>query len=55
MRLAGMSSRNPAAVRRNPLLRSLGFEVSLIEGGRADTPYFNIPNFEVRWRAPDAT
>lgn len=55
MRLAAVSSRNPAAIRRNPLLRTLGFDVSLIEGGRADTPYFNIPNFEVRWRAPDAT
>lgn len=54
MRLAGMSSRNQAAVRRNPLLRRLGFEVSLISGGRVDTQYFNIPNFEVSWRESDA-
>jgi hypothetical protein len=55
MRLAGISSRNPAAVRRNPLLRSLGFEVSLIAGSRADTHYFNVPNFQVTWRDRDAT
>ena len=55
MRLAGISSRNPAAVRRNPLLRSLGFEVSLIAGSRADTEYFNVPNFQVTWRDRDAT
>lgn len=54
-RLAGITSRNPAAIRRNPLLRSLAFDVSLIEGKRADTAYFNTPDFKVSRRHRDAT
>lgn len=55
IRLAGIATRHPASVRRNPLLRNLGFDVALIEGERADTTYFNTPNFTVTRRLDDAT
>jgi hypothetical protein len=55
MRLAGISSHDPASIRRNPLLRNLGFDVALIDGARADTAHFNTPNFKVTRRAQDAT
>lgn len=54
-RLAGITNRNPAAIRRNPLLRSLEFDVSSVEGKRADTSHFNTLDFKVTRRKPDAT
>ncbi|MCA3000635.1 MAG: Wadjet anti-phage system protein JetA family protein [Burkholderiales bacterium] len=55
MRLAGMSSRNRGAIQRNPLLRRLGFDMAMKPGSRVDSQFFNVPNFEVTWREPDAT
>ena len=55
MRLAGISSHDPASMHRNPLLRNLGFDVALVEGERADTAHFNTPDFKVTRRAHDAT
>jgi hypothetical protein len=53
-RLAGVTTRNPAAIRRNPLLRGLEFYVSAIEGQRADTTHFNTLDFKVTRRKRDA-
>lgn len=45
-RLASISTHDPGALKRNPLLRKLGFSaVSAESSQRADTKYFNTPDF----------
>jgi len=45
-RIANISTHDPGALRSNPLLRKLGFTaVSAGPGQRADTKYFNTPDF----------
>ncbi len=45
-RLASISTHDPGALKRNPLLRKLGFSaVSAGSNLRADTTYFNTPDF----------
>ncbi len=47
-RLASISTHDPEALKHNPLLRRLDFTASLTEPGkRADTPYFNTPDFAI--------
>ncbi|MDO8926515.1 MAG: DUF5716 family protein [Sideroxyarcus sp.] len=55
LRLAGISTRHPKSITRNPLLRNLDFEVTLVEGDRFDGEYFNTPNFRITRRTGNAS
>lgn len=55
LRLAGITTRHPTSIARNPLLHNLGFEVVLLEGDRFDGEYFNTPNFRITRSAKNAS
>lgn len=55
LRLAGIASRHPSSIARNPLLRNLEFDATMLEGARFDGEYFNTPNFRITRSANDAS
>jgi hypothetical protein len=55
VRLAAIRRADPNAMRSNPLLRDLDFDVMLIEGDRTDGEYFEMPKFTISRRKKNAS
>jgi Family of unknown function (DUF5716) len=53
-RLALIATHHPGALRRNPLLRDLDFAIELVDGQRANSPFFDTPDFVIHRRHPHA-
>lgn len=54
-RLALIATKRPQLYKRNPLLRDLGFDATLIDGSRVDTKFFSTPDFAITRSDDDAS